>query len=139
MRACARFITTKGTVMKLNIYSIFDTASGLYSRPFFTQSDGEAKRSFSDIATDAEHPIGKHPADYTLFRIGIFDDCTGKIINENNEAMLNALNAIARAQNVERDNLDLFDKQMTPNAVTPEGVHYHDGEKKAGTTTEHRP
>jgi len=81
--------------MKLNIYSIFDTASGLYSRPYFGQSDGEAKRSFMDIATDKDHPIGKHPKDYTLLRIGMFDDATGDITNELNESLCTALEQIA--------------------------------------------
>ncbi len=98
--------------MKLNIYSIFDQASGLYSRPYFTQSDGEAIRSFSDIATDAKHPVGMHPADYTLFRLGIFDDCTGKLIDEDNESLGNALERVASAQNVNHDNLELFEKQI---------------------------
>ncbi len=114
MRACAPIITRKGTVMKQNIYSIFDTASGLYSRPFFTCSDAEAIRSFSDIATDAEHPIGRHPADYTLFRLGIFDDRDGNLTDEVNSSLCNALERIASAQNVKRDELDLFDKTLTP-------------------------
>ena len=98
--------------MKLNIYSIFDSASGLYSRPFFTQSDNEAIRSFSDIATDAEHPIGRHPADYTLFRVGIFDDTTAKFTDEANSSLCNALERIAATQNLNEGNLELFDKTL---------------------------
>lgn len=59
--------------MKLNMYCIYDTATGVYLRPFFMQSDGQATRSFKDIATDADHEIGKHPEDYSLHRIGVFD------------------------------------------------------------------
>ncbi len=100
--------------MKMNIYSIYDTASGLYSRPFYSQSDGEAIRSFSDIATDAEHQIGKHPADYTLFRLGIFDDRSGKLTDEDNSSLANALERVASAQNVKSENLDLFEDTITP-------------------------
>ena len=98
--------------MKLNVYSIYDTASGLYSRPFFTMSDAEAVRSFSDIAMDAEHPIGIHPEDYTLFRIGIFDDSNALINNEANESLCTALERCAAGRNVKRDNLDLFEKKV---------------------------
>ncbi len=98
--------------MKLNMYSIFDTASGLYSRPYFTQTDGEAIRSFSDIANDASHPVGVHPADYTLFRIGIFDDNNGKLINEDNSSLTNALQEISRTKNVNKDNLELFEETI---------------------------
>ncbi len=104
--------------MKLNVYSIFDQASGLYSRPFYTQSDGEAVRSFSDIAVDGEHPIGKHPADYTLFRLGIFDDTTGKLTNEDNSSLGNALERVASARNVNKDNLDLFEEKISARQTT---------------------
>jgi len=98
--------------MKHNIYSIFDQASGLYARPFTTQSDGEAIRSFTDVGCDAEHPIGKHPADYTLFRLGIFDDNTGKLTDEANTHLGNALERVASTQNVNKDNLDLLEKNI---------------------------
>ena len=65
--------------MKLNAYTIYDVASGVYMRPFFSQADGQAIRGFKDIATDADHEIGKHPEDYKLFRIGAFNDNTGKM------------------------------------------------------------
>lgn len=106
MRTRTAIATTKGTLMKLNVYSIYDQASGLYSRPFFTQSDGEAIRSFSDIATDAEHPIGKHPADYTLFRLGIFDDRDGNLTDEDNSALSTALQAISETRNA-TNNMEL--------------------------------
>ena len=63
-------------------YSVFDSASDTYDRPFFAQSDGQAMRSFGDIAVNAEHPIGQHPADYTLFRVGSWDDNEGKLEGE---------------------------------------------------------
>ncbi len=102
--------------MKLNVYSIFDQATGLFSRPFFTQSDGDAQRSFTDIAQDAEHPIGKHPADYTLFRLGIFDDTNGKLTDEENSSLANGLVAVSQAKNVETDNLEVFDQQLLQSA-----------------------
>jgi len=98
--------------MKLNIYSIFDTASGLYSRPFFTPSDAEAIRSFTDISMDAEHPIGKHPEDYTLYRIGLFDDTTGLLTNEENEALCTALERIAASRSRDGAQLDLITDQI---------------------------
>jgi len=99
--------------MKLNTYSIYDTASALYSRPFFTQSDGEAIRSFSDICQDAEHPIGKHPECYTLVRIGMFDDATGKFSDELNESLKTGLEAIAQSKNP--NNLDMFEQELPDN------------------------
>ncbi len=98
--------------MKLNAYSVFDQASGLYCRPFFAQSDGEAVRQFSDLALDADHPVGKHAADYTLFRLGIFDDNSGLLTNEDNSNLGNALAIASNAQTVNKDNLDMFDQSL---------------------------
>ncbi len=63
----------------LRIYSIYDSASDAYMRPFFAQSNGAAIRAFSDLVVSNDHPVGQHPADYTLFEIGAFDDNTGEI------------------------------------------------------------
>ncbi len=98
--------------MKHNAYSIFDVASGLYSRPFFTQADNEAIRSFKDIALDADHPIGKHPADYTLFRIGIWDDTTGNFSDELNGSLCNGLEVVSNAQNVNQDNITVMEHSL---------------------------
>ena len=99
--------------MKLNIYTIFDTASAAYMRPFFAQSDGQATRSFKDISLDASHEIGKHPEDYSLWRIGIFDDNTAKITPEDKECLATALELVARAQTVNREKMDELNEQVT--------------------------
>ena len=49
--------------MKKNLYAVIDTASGVYDGPIPGQSDGQMIRSFSDMAVNAEHPIGQHPTD----------------------------------------------------------------------------
>lgn len=97
--------------MKLNVYTIYDVATGAYMRPFFQQADGQALRSFSDIALDADHEIGKHPADYTLYRIGSFNDTTGKLEGENLEKLATALECISNAQRVDTDQIDAFERK----------------------------
>ncbi len=95
--------------MKHNIYSIFDTASGLYQQPLFAKSDGEVIRSFSDVANDKEHQIGLHPEDYSLYRLGIFDDNRGTLTDENNECLSTALECVAMARN----NVESIDKKQS--------------------------
>jgi len=85
--------------MKLNIYTIYDTASGLYMRPFCQQSDGAAIRTFSDLAMDPEYEVGKHPEDYSLFRIGVYDDNTAAIAVEDRECLTTALELVSKALN----------------------------------------
>ena len=87
--------------MKLNAYTIYDVASGVYMRPFFSQADGQAVRGFKDIATDADHEIGKHPEDYTLYRIGAFNDTTGKMEGEEMEKLTTGLECVHAAREIE--------------------------------------
>ncbi len=81
--------------MKTQIYSIFDVASGVYQRPTFARADGEIMREFKNLVVAKDHPCGQHPEDYSLFRLGIFDDATGKITNEENECLATGLEAVA--------------------------------------------
>lgn len=89
--------------MKINAYTIFDSCSGAYSRPFFAAADGEAVRNFGDIASDAEHPIGKHPEHYSLYRSGTFDDQTGKLFPEEVNHLANAHELVALGRNMSND------------------------------------
>ena len=50
-------------------YSIYDTATSAYMRPFIAPQDAQAIRLFKDIALDADHDVGKHPEDYSLFKL----------------------------------------------------------------------
>ncbi len=61
------------------VFTVHDSCSGVYDRPFVGRSEGDAVRSFGDIAMDAEHPIGKHPEHFSLYRLGSYDDNTGKL------------------------------------------------------------
>ncbi len=98
--------------MKHNLYSIFDTATGLYSRPHAGQADAAAIRDFGSIVQDAEHPIAKHPGDYSLIRLGIFDDTTGKLSNEENTTLQTGLEAVAASRQIEvPDNINEPDYQ----------------------------
>jgi hypothetical protein len=66
--------------MKLNVYSIFDSAAKAYTSPFFMHNDGLAIRAFQDnVNAEQENNISKHPDQFTLFKIGEFDDATGEI------------------------------------------------------------
>lgn len=63
--------------MKTNAYSIRDVKADVFHAPFFMPTDGAAVRAFADVANDTGTQIGRHPADFTLFHIGSFDDATG--------------------------------------------------------------
>ncbi len=89
--------------MKTQLYAIYDTAAGIYTRQVFAQADGVITREFSDLVTNAESPYGQHPEDYSIFRLGVFDDQTGKITDEKNECLGTGLELVALSRNVNRD------------------------------------
>jgi len=61
----------------MKIFTVFDGPANAYLPPFFFHAAGQAVRAFTDSANDDQHLIGKHPADYTLFEVGTYDDATG--------------------------------------------------------------
>ncbi len=61
----------------MKVFSIFDAKVSAYMQPFFSRTAGEATRAFADLVGEAQHPVAKHPGDYTLFELGEFDDQTG--------------------------------------------------------------
>ena len=92
--------------MKHKMFSVHDVKAGAYFPPWFLHQVGMAIRCFSDCVNDPEHNFGRHPADYTLFEIGEFDDSTGRVeamVPESRGNGVDFLNAVV----VEPD--DLFD------------------------------
>jgi hypothetical protein len=51
-------------------------------------TDGLAQRSFIQACLNPESEFGKYPLDYTLFRIGVYDDETSLIKSEAPPEML---------------------------------------------------
>jgi len=64
--------------MNLNVFAIYDNAAAAYMTPFYLPSAGLAVRAFTDMANDPKSMVGRHPSDYCLYEMGIFNDSTGK-------------------------------------------------------------
>ena len=102
--------------MKLQAYTIYDVASGTYMRPFYSEADGQAIRGFKDIAQDENHEVGKHPEDYTLYRIGDFNTVTGKMAGEELEKMATGLEMIAEMRSPKQPDLKLATENLANGA-----------------------
>lgn len=63
--------------MKLAIFSVYDVKVGAFMQPFFSPTTGAALRSLTDAVNDPKHEFSKHVEDYTLFRLGEWDDTSG--------------------------------------------------------------
>lgn len=66
--------------MILNVYSVFDAKLAAYNVPFFARTDADANRSFGDLCIDARSRVAQHREDYSLYRLGQFDDETGLLV-----------------------------------------------------------
>jgi len=62
----------------LKVFCVYDDKAKAYLPPFFLPEMGMATRAFADAINDKSHAFGRHPADYTLFCCGTFDDRGGK-------------------------------------------------------------
>lgn len=65
--------------MKLVLCAIRDSAMDAYMRPFAAPSTGMAVRSFQDELRRDDSEMRKHPEDYELFKLGEFDEESGKL------------------------------------------------------------
>lgn len=65
--------------IKLNVFSIFDKKAQAFFNPFYYHYKGEALRSFEEEIRSGKSPLSKYPADFALYRIGVFNSTTGHI------------------------------------------------------------
>lgn len=68
--------------MKLLAFAVLDEKTEAFLPPFFVVAPGQAVRLFTDGCQDRESPLGKHPGDYKLYRVGSFDDNSGEVVGE---------------------------------------------------------
>lgn len=68
----------------MNIYALRDKKSEKFSRPFFEHNDVTATRAVRAAVNDPQtgNQYYTHPDDFTLFRIGNYNDDTGGIAPE---------------------------------------------------------
>lgn len=64
--------------MILKVFSIYDEKAEAYMQPFFLPKTGMAIRTITNCVNDPKHQFCAHPADYTLFLLGEFDDSSGQ-------------------------------------------------------------
>lgn len=85
--------------MKLGAYSIFDKLADVYFKPFFVGQDGEAHRMFIDLVNDEKTVLNRHPQDYSLYRIGEFNDNSGELIKTTPKHLANATTVLRKLTN----------------------------------------
>lgn len=61
----------------MKAFVIYDSKSESYRPPMCYKATGEAIREFADAVNDEKSFVAKHPADYTLFEIGEYNELQG--------------------------------------------------------------
>jgi hypothetical protein len=62
------------------MYSLFDKKSDLFANPFVEKTDGTAVRAITDlIRQQPTGPFAQYSQDYTLYKIGEFDERSGLV------------------------------------------------------------
>lgn len=64
-----------------SIYSVYDNQTKTFNMPFFAANDPTALRSFKNEANraDAANTIYTNPEDFSLVKLGTFNEDTGEI------------------------------------------------------------
>lgn len=62
------------------VVSVRDLASGAYSRPVFVAARGQAVRSFSDELSRPDSELARHPDDFELYALAMFEDAHGAFL-----------------------------------------------------------
>jgi len=64
-----------------SVLAVFDEKAEAFAQPFFQQSDVLAIRAFTAAARDPESLLYKFPRDYSLYKLGTYDDGLGRFEN----------------------------------------------------------
>ena len=81
--------------MKVKMYAVYDSASGVYDGPIPAIADGVALRNFTNMALDGTTPIGKNPECFSLWRVGEWNDADGSVTGETKECLGHATDLVA--------------------------------------------
>lgn len=65
--------------MILVIMAAYDKKAQAFMTPFFVNNQQLGLRAFKDAVNSPESPISRNPEDFSLHRLGTFDDSTAKM------------------------------------------------------------
>lgn len=64
-------------MLKIRLFSIYDSVAEVFEAPFYARTRGEGERIFTDVLKIENQKYCQHPEHYSLFEIGTFDIPTG--------------------------------------------------------------
>ena len=70
------------------VFSVHDSKAEAFLPPFILPKEAQALRLFSDCINSDSHQFGQNPEDYSLFRLGTFNDEDGQYLLERTQHCL---------------------------------------------------
>lgn len=67
--------------MILQVFCVFDSATGTFDHPQMLHAIGEAKRAFIEVVNDPKSKLNKYPGDYSLFHLAEYNTLNGSYTN----------------------------------------------------------
>lgn len=65
--------------MITSLFAVRDRSADCFGAPFSMQTEGMAIREFQQMCKDPTHAFGKWPTDFSLYKLGYFNDNSGKV------------------------------------------------------------
>jgi len=87
--------------MIYKVFSMYDKKAQAYAQPFFFPHSGEAIRALEEIVNDPKSRLNRHPSDFSLYQVGVWDDISGKIEATKNPIFLEEAASLLKNQPVE--------------------------------------
>lgn len=100
--------------MRLQLFAIMDTCSGVYDGPFKARANGEAVRMFKELCFDERSRVSRSPEDYHLVRIGSYDDGKGMLVDNANEVLVSGVDVVAESRQILPGSLGNGDGNVVP-------------------------
>lgn len=79
-----------------HLFAIRDIKLDSYTKLLEFQNEKEAQRALSDVANDPNNMIGKHPEDFNLYYLGVWNIETGKFMIEEPRLVVSASDLIIK-------------------------------------------
>ena len=64
------------------LFGVYDKKAEAFMSPFTFHTQGQAIRAFSDTVNDPATAMYRHPDDFDLYQIGLFNDNSGELAPE---------------------------------------------------------
>lgn len=71
----------KPTAIQYLVFSIRDVKTNVFNTPYFQTSKAGAIRMFADLVNDHQSTVAKHPEDFQLYELGIFNSETAEMLS----------------------------------------------------------